>query len=412
MAAAKMFLIRWYSSSTHLKVFLDLKDFWDDLPVSRLKYNALDLTKSPFRNRSERFDDFQEVFQTTSRKSSRRLTGSLPDDLQEVFQTTYRKSSRRLPGLPGSLLTKSSSISSGVRAFVNVGVENGYDEVNVQIPAKYKYVFSQQIMLDQENVATPVTDKSEYDDRNTDEPSSVITLLPHMHAVRSLRSDRAPVPLGRYVATETESKLGHYQRVLRPCGDGVTEVLRIQEKVTARRAVYHYDRRLPGSLPDDFQEVFRRLPGSLPNDFQEVFQTTSRTSWKSSDEVLFHIKWIVNVGVENGYDEVNVQIPAKYKYVFSQQIMLDQENVATPVTDRSEYDDRNTDEPSSVITLLPHMHAIRSLRSDRAPVLIGRYAATELFRNIDTTINPCILVYPSMLSPEDRSEPISCFPPF
>ncbi|KAF3535604.1 hypothetical protein F2Q69_00020137 [Brassica cretica] len=60
-----LFLIRWYSSSTHLKVFQiwisyagfsDLEDFWDDLPVSRLKYNAL--------------DDFQEVFQTTSRKSS------------------------------------------------------------------------------------------------------------------------------------------------------------------------------------------------------------------------------------------------------------------------------------------------------------------------------------------------------
>ncbi|KAF2579036.1 hypothetical protein F2Q68_00003535 [Brassica cretica] len=38
------------------KGFSDLEDFWDDLPVSRLKYNAL--------------DDFQEVFQTTSRKSS------------------------------------------------------------------------------------------------------------------------------------------------------------------------------------------------------------------------------------------------------------------------------------------------------------------------------------------------------
>ncbi|KAG5388441.1 hypothetical protein IGI04_029982 [Brassica rapa subsp. trilocularis] len=59
------FLTRWYSSSTNLKVFnqvvlifhsfkgfSDLEDFWDDLPVSRLKYNAL--------------DDFQEVFQTTS----------------------------------------------------------------------------------------------------------------------------------------------------------------------------------------------------------------------------------------------------------------------------------------------------------------------------------------------------------
>ncbi|KAF2552891.1 hypothetical protein F2Q68_00035171 [Brassica cretica] len=54
----------------------------------------------------------------------------------------------------------------------------------------------------------------------------------------------------------------------------------------------------------------------------------------------------------------------------------------------------------------------RSLHSDRASVPLGRYVATELFRNIDTTISPCILVYPSMLSPEDRSEPVSCFPPF
>ncbi|KAF3498458.1 hypothetical protein DY000_02052029 [Brassica cretica] len=44
------------------KGFSDLEDFWDDLPISRLKYNAL--------------DDFQEVFQTTSRKSSG-LLGSL-----------------------------------------------------------------------------------------------------------------------------------------------------------------------------------------------------------------------------------------------------------------------------------------------------------------------------------------------
>ncbi|KAF2562793.1 hypothetical protein F2Q70_00016658 [Brassica cretica] len=36
--------------------FSDQEDFWDDLPVSLLKYNAL--------------DDFHEVFQTTSRKSS------------------------------------------------------------------------------------------------------------------------------------------------------------------------------------------------------------------------------------------------------------------------------------------------------------------------------------------------------
>ncbi|KAF2577869.1 hypothetical protein F2Q68_00003991 [Brassica cretica] len=53
----------------------------------------------------------------------------------------------------------------------------------------------------------------------------------------------------------------------------------------------------------------------------------------------------------------------------------------------------------------------RSLRSDQASVPLDRYVATELFRNIDTTISPCIFVYPSMLSSEDRSEPISCFPP-
>ncbi|KAF3572905.1 hypothetical protein F2Q69_00062529 [Brassica cretica] len=38
------------------KGFSYLEDVWDDLPVSILKYNAL--------------DDFQEVFQTTSWKSS------------------------------------------------------------------------------------------------------------------------------------------------------------------------------------------------------------------------------------------------------------------------------------------------------------------------------------------------------
>ncbi|KAF3602847.1 hypothetical protein F2Q69_00034062 [Brassica cretica] len=40
------------------------------------------------------------------------------------------------------------------RTTSTVGVENGYDKVNVQIPAKYKYVFPQQILLGQENVAT------------------------------------------------------------------------------------------------------------------------------------------------------------------------------------------------------------------------------------------------------------------
>ncbi|KAF2533362.1 hypothetical protein F2Q70_00030654 [Brassica cretica] len=84
-------LIRWFSSSTWI-CFTDLgliymffrygSDFGrpiESLLGSLLKYNAL--------------EDFQEVFQNTSKKSSRRLPGSLPDEFKEVFQTTSRKSS-------------------------------------------------------------------------------------------------------------------------------------------------------------------------------------------------------------------------------------------------------------------------------------------------------------------------------
>ncbi|KAF2552985.1 hypothetical protein F2Q68_00035866 [Brassica cretica] len=130
------------------KGFSDQEDFWarrlpDDfqevfqttsrkssrrLPVSLLAESS---PMSPFHNRSERFgftdldliymffrsgsdfgrpmgsllgsllkhnalEDFQEVFQTTSKKSSRRLQRSLPDDFKEVFQTTSRKSYDRV----------------------------------------------------------------------------------------------------------------------------------------------------------------------------------------------------------------------------------------------------------------------------------------------------------------------------
>ncbi|KAG5411076.1 hypothetical protein IGI04_007395 [Brassica rapa subsp. trilocularis] len=81
------------------KIFSDLEDFWDDLHVSRLKYNAL--------------DDFQEVFQTTSISvvwtswKSSGLPGSRLDflevsrlDFLEVVWTSWKSS-----GLHGSLLT-------------------------------------------------------------------------------------------------------------------------------------------------------------------------------------------------------------------------------------------------------------------------------------------------------------------
>ena len=89
----------------------------------------------------------------------------------------------------------------------------------------------------------------------------------------------------------------------------------------------------------------------------------------------------------------------------------------------------------------------RSLRSDRASIPLGRYVVTDLEQKLSRyvatkpepklgrhvaterssarslrsdraipkrryDINPCILVYPSMLSPKNRSEPISRSPPF
>ncbi|KAF2531071.1 hypothetical protein F2Q70_00031053 [Brassica cretica] len=133
MDVTKMFFITWFSSSTHLKARRLPDDFQKvfqttsrkssrRLPGSLLTESSL---MSPFHNRSERFDfgrlmgsllgsflkynaleDFQEVFQTTSKKSSRRLLGNLPGSLPDNFQKTSR--------LPRSLLTEFSSISSGI----------------------------------------------------------------------------------------------------------------------------------------------------------------------------------------------------------------------------------------------------------------------------------------------------------
>ncbi|KAF3517891.1 hypothetical protein DY000_02062876 [Brassica cretica] len=111
-------------------------------------------------------------------------------------------------------------------------------------------------------------------------------------------------------------------------------------------------------------------------------RNNQRTSWSLRRDRALTEARSLGFGVENGYDEVNVQIPAEYEYVFPQQMMLGQENVATPATDRSEYDDQNTDEPSSG----PSLSQARSLRSERASVPLGRYVATELFRNVDTTL--------------------------
>ncbi|KAF3488663.1 hypothetical protein F2Q69_00052753 [Brassica cretica] len=68
------------------------------------------------------------------------------------------------------------------------------------------------------------------------------------------------------------------------------------------------------------------VPDAIPN--------KSPSTDFSVELLLIHVLKIgrlAAVGVKNGYDKVNIQISAKYEYVFPQQIMLGQENVATYV---------------------------------------------------------------------------------
>ncbi|KAF3511611.1 hypothetical protein F2Q69_00005314 [Brassica cretica] len=134
MAATKMF----FRSGFGYAGFSDLEDVLDDLPVSRLKYNALDdflevvwtswkssdgvfSHVSPFHNRSEcfgkllclvflhlvfnqmvlifhSFKGFSDLEDSRDDLLVSRLKYNALDDFQEVFQTTSRKSSRRLQG--------------------------------------------------------------------------------------------------------------------------------------------------------------------------------------------------------------------------------------------------------------------------------------------------------------------------
>ncbi|KAG5375430.1 hypothetical protein IGI04_040026 [Brassica rapa subsp. trilocularis] len=113
MAATKMFLIKWYSSSTNLKVFQIWKTSGTTYVLVVWKSSGLLgslLTKSSGLPGSRL--DFQEVVIWTSWKSS-----------DEVFQiwktsgTTYLLVIWKSSGLLGSLLTKSSGLpvkSSGL----------------------------------------------------------------------------------------------------------------------------------------------------------------------------------------------------------------------------------------------------------------------------------------------------------
>ncbi|KAF3528681.1 hypothetical protein DY000_02039127 [Brassica cretica] len=93
-----------------------------------------------------------------------RQQGSLPGKSEQNPKETMKAITLRSgKELPQRALTKDAekqgegvAINIDDEVVIVVGVENGYDEVNVQIPAKCKYVFSQQIILGQENVTTYV----------------------------------------------------------------------------------------------------------------------------------------------------------------------------------------------------------------------------------------------------------------
>ncbi|KAF3569195.1 hypothetical protein DY000_02017513 [Brassica cretica] len=99
-----------------------------------------------------------------------------------------------------------------------VGVENGYDEVNVQIPEEEKF-FDKYFFEIDSSLRKALRKKRESSDTSS---RRIVTQRPNTCSVRSLRSDRVrakaqslrsdqtSIPLGRYVATELEHELGRY----------------------------------------------------------------------------------------------------------------------------------------------------------------------------------------------------------
>ncbi|KAF2531865.1 hypothetical protein F2Q70_00029772 [Brassica cretica] len=155
----------------------------------------------------------------------------------------------------------------------------------------------------------------------------------------------------------------------------------------------------------------------------------------------------LTIGVENGYDEVNVQIleEEKVETFFDKYFFEIDSSLRKALRRKRESSDKSskrvaTQQPNACSARSLHSNRARakarsprsdraqakawSLRSDRARAKArslrsdqARAGARSLrsdralpIRGYDTS--PCILVYPSMLSPKDCSEPISRSPPF
>ncbi|KAF2620131.1 hypothetical protein F2Q68_00038869 [Brassica cretica] len=105
----------------------------------------------------------------------------------------------------------------------------------------------------------------------------------------------------------------------------------------------------------------------------------------------------LDVGVKNGNDEVNIQNVRrrKRKTFFDKYFFEIDFSLRKPLRRKHETSDKSS---KRVATQRPNVCSARSLRSDRvqaearslrsdrASIPLDRYAATELFRNVDTTL--------------------------
>ncbi|KAF3539072.1 hypothetical protein F2Q69_00023181 [Brassica cretica] len=150
------------------------------------------------------------------------------------------------------------------------------------------------------------------------------------------------------------------------------------------------------------------LDSPQPPSTQTLVPSTDTRSPLSTDNT--HLPLTDIVGVKNGCDEVNVQIPEEENVeTFFDKYFFEIDSSLRKALRRK----RESSAKSSKRVATDRARAeARSLRSDRARAEVRSLRSDRALPKRRYDISPCILVYPSMLSPEDRSEPISHSPPF
>ncbi|KAF3555677.1 hypothetical protein F2Q69_00014445 [Brassica cretica] len=121
---------------------------------------------------------------------------------------------------------------------------------------------------------------------------------------------------------------------------------------------------------------------------------------------VYGVDRAVIVGVENGYDEVNVQISEEEnaETFFDKYFFEIDSSLRKALRKKRESSDKSS---KRVATQQPNAYSARSLHSNRARAKARSLRSDRALLKRRYDISPCILVYPSMLSPEDRSKLIS-----